>query len=1432
MRYTTTTLTLTFDLWTLLLAFALVAVTAYIFLRFRILTKYSRLPPVSHPPTTRVKPGFASFDLHPDAALDDDDDGYLGRGYPDEFMGAFLSSIKVFGYLDRPVFHELARHLQTRKLKAGETLFRSADEERDFYIVVDGTVNVFVKDPNFVAGLSINDDDGSDDEELDPTGTVWPGHHLLNTVKKGGTISSLFTILSLFSDDIEIPKTAEQRRAEEELAQLSDLSSEVQSDYAHVGLSDIPARTTPALSFSKSNKVFPGLAMSPGQSPKISPLEDPAALAADEDASARRLMDDSKRKMSSDPFLANKNALHHSSVVARASTDATLAVIPAAAFRRLTEKFPNAAAHMVQVILTRFQRVTFMTLHRYLGLSDELLKIEKRVNDFAGYGLPMDFFAAGTLEKLRKRHEEVRNKHGGVAPNKWSTASGMPRPSESDLDDSERDSVSLHGVGTRRSPGLPHPPTTGRYSTSSIRYASPLRGTPRPSMAGVQSARLSAMDRSRSSSSTSIEHAGLRIDDEGDSQLKESIFDCVSAIIGMVPTASPRASTAQASVRTASPRVSTSHILLSNEEARQRASFGISSFSAFDSPRLGRRSSIDSIDSQDDDNVSITSNMSSEVGSMSVSGASMAARGLDIRIVSLERGEVIITEGERVNGLWFCLDGILEASMRDPSTNIFSGDEKDADKARKKKGKSAFLIRPGSLAGYLSALTGAVSFATIRAKTDAQVGFLPKPALDKWVERYPNVLLTLAKRLVTQLSPLVLHIDVAMEWTNLNAGQVLYRPNEPADSIYIILHGHTRDDVTHLLRPESFEIIGEYGAGESVGELEVLTDSLRPTLVHAIRDTEIAIMPRTLFNALAMRHPEITIHISRIIAGRSKALLAANSLRAATSAALGGPTAPIGEGKSNVNLKTIAILPVTSAVPVSEFAERLRAALELIGASVALFNTATIMAKLGRHAFSRLGKLKLVSWLSEQEENYRILLFVADSGVSSPWTQRCVRQADSILLVGLGDEDPAIGEYERVLIGMKTTARKELILLHNERYCVPGSTAAWLKNRLWIHSHMHVQMAGSSSRTLADSSRMNTITNLRNHFERYYTRAINGAGFSFDESRAPNIQTGIRSDFARLARRLLNKSIGLALGGGGARGIAHIGIIKAFEEAGIPIDMVGGTSIGSFVGGIYARESDHVSLMARVKTLSHKMTSVWRSLMDITYPTVSLFTGHEFNRAIWTTFYDNHIEDCWLPYFAVTTNITDSRMEIHRSGYMWRYIRASMSLSGYMPPLCDDGKMLLDGGYLNNLPADVIRSLGAEKVIAVDVSVADHTDPVTYGDSLSGWWLMASKWFPWATGSYGQIPTLPDIQSRLAYVSSVKQLEEAKNLVGSHYLKPPVTGFGIMQFDKFKDILQVGYKYGKETVHKWEKDGTLERDFGVAVGSKGGDRRSGRRASI
>lgn len=148
-------------------------------LRYFYWNKYSRLEAVS------LENREAGFDLHPEAVEDQ------APNYPDEFMNAFLSSIKVFGYLDKHVFHELARHLQTIRLSPGQILFDKDNPTNDFYTVVDGTVEIFVKKP----GVS----EGSDYDDFETD------HYLLHEVQSGGSVSSLFTILDLFTQDLVLP---------------------------------------------------------------------------------------------------------------------------------------------------------------------------------------------------------------------------------------------------------------------------------------------------------------------------------------------------------------------------------------------------------------------------------------------------------------------------------------------------------------------------------------------------------------------------------------------------------------------------------------------------------------------------------------------------------------------------------------------------------------------------------------------------------------------------------------------------------------------------------------------------------------------------------------------------------------------------------------------------------------------------------------------------------------------------------------------------------------------------------------------------------------------------------------------------------------------------------------------------------------------------
>ena len=901
-----------------------------------------------------------------------------------------------------------------------------------------------------------------------------------------------------------------------------------------------------------------------------------------------------------------------------------------------------------------------------------------------------------------------------------------------------------------------------------------------------------------------------------DSIFRESIVDCMLRAIGLT--------NAQNALRK-SKSVEQSPRLISYDTRRQTAVFNkaFGFMDPFDASVDGETESMNSLPRA----ANSVANMSSIRDELSD----------DIEIVFFPKDAVLVEQGERNPGLYYVIDGFVDVSVPVEKSSTEShepdplGQSRDTlsaadlsrgptilpghspalgrERVRDSRGiinrKSLYLTKPGGLAGYLGTISSMRSFVDVTAKTDVYVGFLPRASIDRIVEKYPIVLLTMAKRLTSLLPSLILHIDFALEWVQVDAGQAIYNQGDGADAIYIVLNGRLR-----MLQegPDGkMQVIGEYGQGDSVGELEVLTESKRPGTLHAIRDTELVKLPKTLFNSLVLENPEVTITISKIIATRMRDLTERprfdqNKDRTAKAAN--------GQISSNTNLRTVSILPITTGVPVVEFASRLLNALTQIGTpnGVTSLNQSTILNHLGRHAFSRMGKLKLSQHLADLEEQYGLVLYVADTNVNSPWTQTCVSQADCILMVGLAEGSPNIGEYERFLLTTKTTARKELVLLHAERYCPPGLTRKWLQNRTWIsgsHHHIHMSFRSTADPVHPQVRRFGTALKLKvqvlqAEIQKYTSRRVR-------QTPLYSAETPFKGDFHRLSRRLIGKSVGLVLGGGGARGFAHIGIIRALEEAGIPIDIVGGTSIGAFVGALYAWDADVVPMYGRAKKFSGRMGSMWRFALDLTYPSASYTTGHEFNRGIFKTFGQAMIEDFWLEFYCNTTNISKSRQEIHTSGYVWRYVRASMSLAGLVPPLCDEGSLLLDGGYLDNLTVSHMKSLGADVIFAVDVGAIDDQIPHHFGDSLSGFWAAMNRWNPFST--FANPPTLSEIQARLAYVSSVDALERAKAVHGCRYMRPPVVGYGTLEFGRFEEIWKVGYAYGKEYLKELREKGVL-----------------------
>lgn len=1386
----------------MLIVLALISTVSW-FIRYRYLNMYSRLPPEPQRKEAQV-------DLFPDIQEGDSKPGLAN------YLDEFLSAIKVFGYLERPVFHELTRTMQTRKLIAGETLM--LEEEKGFCMVVDGLVQIFVKSAREgKSGSQENlhmDDASSDEEDRNIHGKQ--GYQLLTEVKNGASMSSLFSILQLFTEDIEL------RNSRSHGSSISSPS---------LGQNHVPDTFAVSPGSTVRNAADLNTAAR-GSSVTLPPV--PPLNLGESHAMPRQDPEQTPQSETIQNAQNKRRKSVHPDIVARATVDTTIAIIPASAFRRLTRVYPRATSHIVQVILTRLQRVTFATAHSYLGLTSEVLGIERQMSKFTSWDLPNNL-RGSALDRLKDKFTRERERLG---PEEVGKGIALHNPSVSRRGRSSstlrKEAFLQAKVASERSltplsPQRPPPVFVDRDSAgvspgdllSTIQlsrfgprheHLAPRLQTPLTEREQPQFVSTAAMN-----GLPSTFQLNESVDE--DAIFRESILDCIMKGIGL--TEGTRDNLRKSSHSgDASPR------LLSYDNRRQKAVF--SNAFGFMDPYEG---------SGDGESESMMSSMSvtSAGGTSPVVNLREDLRH-DIEVVYFPQGSVLVEQGERHPGLYYVIDGFLDvgipANERDdtligsshgsasqaqdePFPNLrrtttassrAPGAAGGNDPRRKTQSrKSLYLIKPGGIQGYVGALASYRSYTDVVAKTDVYVGFLPRASLERIADRHPAALLTLAKRLTRLLPRLLLHIDFALEWVQVSAGQVIYHQGDESDAIYLVLNGRLRS----VLEGQNGKItvIGEHGQGESVGELEVMTESTRPSTLHAIRETELAKFPRSLFNSLAQEHPGITIQVSKLIAQRMRDLVERPlSEKGIEQGHAGG----VQTATSTVNLRTVAILPVMAGVPVVEFGHRLLQALHQIGVTrgVTSLNQATILNHLGRHAFSKMGKLKLSQYLADLEEKFGMVLYIADTNVNAPWTQTCIAQADSILLVGLAESSPRIGEYERFLLGMKTTARKELVLLHAERYCSPGLTREWLKNRVWINGgHHHIQMAFRSTTEPSHppSKKFGTVLKqrvqiLQAEIQKYTSRRA-------QQTPLYSPQTPFKGDFHRLARRLCGKSVGLVLGGGGARGISQVGVIKALEEAGIPIDIIGGTSIGSFIGALYARDADVVPMYGRAKKFSGRMGSMWRFALDLTYPTVSYTTGHEFNRGIFKTFGDSQIEDFWLEFYCNTTNISRSRIEYHSSGYVWRYVRASMSLAGLMPPICDEGSMLLDGGYIDNLTVAHMKSLGADVIFAIDVGSIDDTTPQGFGDSLSGFWSVFNRWNPFS--SLPNPPTLSEIQARLAYVSSFDNLERAKSMPGCLYMRPPIDPYGTLDFGKFDEIYKVGYAYGKEFLDRLKSEGSL-----------------------
>ncbi|XP_042250192.1 patatin-like phospholipase domain-containing protein 7a isoform X3 [Thunnus maccoyii] len=953
----------------------------------------------------------------------------------------------------------------------------------------------------------------------------------------------------------------------------------------------------------------------------------------------------------------------YKTVVARAATRSTILRLPASAFESVFKKYPETLVRVIQIIMVRLQRVTFLALHNYLGLTTELFNPESQAMPLSNVNSVMSEVNSGKMTRRLHFQDEL-------------PAGSTESPIETDgVKDSPSNSY-------RKQRSISMPTDCADLNMVCERARVTMDETPSSPVTHKSSLKKSVMMQHTPSEVFHYTDSGGQSDAIYLSKSSTILQAAKKDLLGIIQLQDPGLLEG---------RVTLHHV---------------------------------------------------------------------------KAGSVVARQGDQEVSIQFVISGLLHVYQR------MIDREEDT---------RLFVTHPGELVGQLAVLTGEPLIFTVRAQRDCSFLSISKTHFYEIMREEPKVVLNVAHTVVRRMSSFVRQIDFALDWMAVEAGRAVYRQGEKSDSTFIVLSGRLRSVI--MKEDGKKELIGEYGRGDLIGVVEALTHQNRATTVHAVRDSELAKLPEGALTSIKRKFPQVVTRLIHLLG--QKILQQVNGPLTARSLALHTPGSKWDAGNQASNLSTVTVLPVSEEVPLTAFTLELQHALIAIGPTL-LLTSDIIKQRLGAAALDSVHEYRLSSWLGQQEDLHRIVLYQTDYTLT-PWTQRCIRQADCIIIVGLGEQDPAVGELERMLEGSAVRAQKQLVLLHREDGPPPKGTVDWLNMRSWISRHLHL----SCPRRVFSKRSLPKLLEL---YQRVFEKPADR-----------------HSDFSRLARVLTGNAIALILGGGGARGCSQVGIMRALCEAGIPVDLIGGTSIGSLMGALYAEDRSHSRMRMRAKEWAMEMTSVFKKVLDLTYPVTSMFSGAAFNSSISNVFKGKQIEDLRIPYFNITTDITASAMRVHTDGSLWRYVRASMSLSGYLPPLCDpkDGHLLMDGGYINNLPADVARSMGAKVVIAIDVGSRDETNLTNYGDSLSGWWLLWKRLNPLAEKV--KVLNMAEIQTRLAYVCCVRQLESVKNSDYCEYIRPPIDRYRTLEFGKFDEIAEVGYQHGKTVFDVWTRSGVVEK---------------------
>lgn len=445
----------------------------------------------------------------------------------------------------------------------------------------------------------------------------------------------------------------------------------------------------------------------------------------------------------------------------------------------------------------------------------------------------------------------------------------------------------------------------------------------------------------------------------------------------------------------------------------------------------------------------------------------------------------------------------------------------------------------------------------------------------------------------------------------------------------------------------------------------------------------------------------------------------------------------------------IGIAAITAGVDIGTFARRLKRALAPHGSCIVVDST-WVDQRLGETGAASARSRRVAHLLEQVESEHQFVLFVGDAGAEATgWTRRCLRHCDEILLVADADAPEILHPVERECLPHPGPGRGEirqtLVLLHDDTRAMPSGTARWFRDRS-IARHLH-------------------------------------------------LRRGCQADWQRAGRIVSGNAVGLVLSGGGARGFAHLGVLCALEEQGITVDLVGGTSIGAVMGALAAMDLPAHELIHRARKAFRANPT--RDFNPV--PLLSLIRGSRLRRVIDGAVREScgegaGLEDLWKTFFCVSSNYSAAQESVRTRGPLAKSIRASVSIPGALPPVLLDGELHIDGGTFNNFPADVMRGLGAARIVGVNL-LRDRKVRYPMEEVPGAFALLRDK----LLGRRHKLPSITSLLLNASMMNSYARQKEVQALVDL-YFAPDVHRYGMLEWGAFDAVVDAGYRHALQVL--------------------------------